>query len=232
MNGVTLMVSLLDVGVLTGLNAYATAAERMWTDIVNRKMYVTGGVGIDRQRRIRRAVLAAQHLRLRGDVRRADVRDAEPQAVPGAAATASTSTCWSAASTTTRCRGVSLSGDRFFYVNRLASAGDGRDARWERASLECCPPNLVRFLASMPGYIYAQDGSGAIYVNLYVSSDATIHDRRARRSRCRSRARCRGAASRRLPLRPRRADVTAVVKLRIPGWARNRAGAGQPVLVR
>ena len=47
--------------------------------------------------------------------------------------------------------GVSLTGDRFFYVNRLASAGDGRDARWERASLECCPPNLVRFLAAMPG---------------------------------------------------------------------------------
>ena len=53
--------------------------------------------------------------------------------------------------------GVSASGDRFFYVNRLASAGDGRDTRWERASLECCPPNLVRFLASMPGYIYAQE---------------------------------------------------------------------------
>ena len=70
--------------------------------------------------------------------------------------------------------GVSASGDRFFYVNRLASAGDGRDQRWERASLECCPPNLVRFLASMPGYIYAQDQKDAIYVNLYVSSEATF----------------------------------------------------------
>ena len=76
--------------------------------------------------------------------------------------------------------GVSASGDRFFYVNRLASAGDGRDARWQRASLECCPPNLVRFLASMPGYIYAQDRHGAIYVNLYVSSDDVLHDRRQR----------------------------------------------------
>ncbi len=75
--------------------------------------------------------------------------------------------------------GVSLEGDRFFYVNRLASAGDGRDTRWERASLECCPPNLVRFLASMPGYIYAQDARGGIYVNLYVSGGArfTIGDR-------------------------------------------------------
>src|SRR5205807_8548964 len=70
--------------------------------------------------------------------------------------------------------GVSTSGNRFFYVNRLASAGDGRDMRWERASLECCPPNLVRFLASMPGFVYAQDQKGAIYVNLYVSSETSF----------------------------------------------------------
>src|SRR5207248_9622008 len=68
--------------------------------------------------------------------------------------------------------GVSASGNRFFYVNRLASAGDGRDTRWERASLECCPPNLVRFLATMPGYVFAQDRRDAVYVNLYVSSRA------------------------------------------------------------
>src|SRR6185503_17831212 len=69
--------------------------------------------------------------------------------------------------------GVSASGNRFFYVKRLASAGDGRDTRWTRASLECCPPNLVRFLASMPGYIYAQD-SRSIYVNLFVSSEVSF----------------------------------------------------------
>ena len=44
-NGVTLMMSMLDVGTLTGLKDYADAAERMWLDIVSRKMYVTGGVG-------------------------------------------------------------------------------------------------------------------------------------------------------------------------------------------
>ena len=57
---------------------------------------------------------------------------------------------------------------------RLASAGDGRDLRWERASLECCPPNLVRFLAQMPGYVYAQAATGAIYVNLFASSRTTF----------------------------------------------------------
>src|SRR3546814_19084837 len=66
--------------------------------------------------------------------------------------------------------GVSHSGDHFFYVNRNASAGDGRDASWQHAALECCPPNLVRLLAPLPGMIYAPDKADAIPVNLYVSS--------------------------------------------------------------
>jgi uncharacterized protein len=44
-NCVSLMVSLVDVGVLTGIKSYLDAAQRMWLDIVERKMYVTGGVG-------------------------------------------------------------------------------------------------------------------------------------------------------------------------------------------
>jgi DUF1680 family protein len=44
-NGVSLMVSMLDVGTLTGLQSYADAARRLWLDIVTRKMYVTGGIG-------------------------------------------------------------------------------------------------------------------------------------------------------------------------------------------
>src|SRR5204863_1132725 len=44
-NGVSLMVSLADVGVLTGIGEYFDAAERLWRDVVERKMYVTGGVG-------------------------------------------------------------------------------------------------------------------------------------------------------------------------------------------
>ena len=108
--------------------------------------------------------------------------------------------------------GVSAAGNRFFYVNRLASAGDGRDARWERASLECCPPNLVRFLASMPGFdLRAGHATSAIYVNLYVSSETTFDvggsrsgadgrerdavGRHSRRSPCRRRTRRREARS-------------------------------------
>src|SRR6185436_8156932 len=44
-NCVTLMVSLADVGVLTGLPEYMAAAQAMWADAVGKKMYITGGVG-------------------------------------------------------------------------------------------------------------------------------------------------------------------------------------------
>src|SRR4051812_13532233 len=114
--------------------------------------------------------------------------------------------------------GVAAAGDRFFYVNRLASAGDGRDLRWERASLECCPPNLVRFLASMPGYVYAQHAQDAIYVNLYVSSETTFEV--AGKSiglSVKSDMPWGGAVDMRVSAKE---DVKATIKLRVPGWAR------------
>lgn len=65
--------------------------------------------------------------------------------------------------------GVSLKGDRFFYQNPLMSYG--RYDRFDWINTPCCPPNVVRLLASLGHYIYALDDSG-IYVNLFVGSRA------------------------------------------------------------
>lgn len=242
-NGVTLMVSMADVGVLTGLREYLDASQRLWTDAVSRKMYVTGGVGATGNEGFGEAfalpnisaysetcaVLMFMTLNQRlfmatGDSQYIDVmeRGMYNNAVDG----------------------VSVSGNRFFYVNRLASAGDGRDARWERASLECCPPNLVRFFASMPGLIYAQDTrSGAIFVNLYVSS-ATTFDVAGGGS---GGSRGDGSASAspsvktigltvdsempyggasKITVSAPKGSTAAAIRLRIPGWARNRPAPG------
>ena len=202
-NCVTLMVSLADVGVLTGLKEYFNAAQRMWTDAVERKMYITGGVGTTGNEGF-----------------------GEPYSLPNISAYAET--CAVLMFITLNHRlfmatgdgkyidvmergmynnaigGVSASGDRFFYVNRLASAGDGRDTRWERASLECCPPNLVRFLASMPGFIYAQDRRRCDLRQPLRLERGVVQGRRRKTSRWRSRARCRGAANRGSRYRPAR----------------------------
>lgn len=68
--------------------------------------------------------------------------------------------------------GVSLSGDKFFYDNPLASAGGHHRSEWFGCA--CCPGNVTRFMASVPGYVYATDTHYNIYVNLYVEGNATI----------------------------------------------------------
>ena len=171
-NAASLMVSLTDVGVLTGIKEYFDAAQRIWLDVIGTKLYIIGGIGSTGNEGFGRPyslpnlsaycescaafMFAAFNHKLflaTGDGKYIDVmeRTMYNNAVDG----------------------VSASGDRFFYVNRLASAGDGRDHRWEKASLECCPPNLVRFMASVPGYVFAQSRD-EIYVNLYASSETSF----------------------------------------------------------
>ena len=52
--------------------------------------------------------------------------------------------------------GVSLSGDRFFYVNPLGSAGGHHRVPWFGTS--CCPTNIVRYIPGMGERVYAQKG--------------------------------------------------------------------------
>lgn len=67
--------------------------------------------------------------------------------------------------------GVSLSGNRFFYVNPLESTGqDQRDAWFEPG---CCPSNMVRFIPQIDRFIYGQKDD-RIYVNQFIGSHADI----------------------------------------------------------
>src|SRR5690606_16574540 len=139
----------------TGLQPYLAAGQRMWQDAVDSKFYVTGGIGstgnegfgvpyeLPNIKAYAETCAVMMFITLNhrlflatGDARYIDVMERGMY--------------------NNALSGISASGDHFFYVNRLASAGDGRDERWQHASLECCPPNLVRFMASMPGFVYAQ----------------------------------------------------------------------------
>ncbi len=216
-NAVSLMVSLVEVGTLTGLAPYSETAKTIWNDVVGTKMYVTGGVGSTGNEGF-----------------------GQPYALPNLSAYAET--CAGLMFTTFNHKlflatgdakyidvmeramynnvvdGVTMSGDHFFYVNRLASAGDGRDVRWDRASLECCPPNLVRFMASMPQYVYAQKDA-EIYVNLYVSSRAQFEVKGKKLGLGVTSEMPWGGKS---TIKIEAAEpVQGALKLRIPGWACN-----------
>ena len=77
--------------------------------------------------------------------------------------------------------GVSLSGDSFFYTNPLELdlkkyQRSTFQAGCERAKVfecSCCPPNLVRMLASIPRYAYAVDGNH-IYCNQFISGETKL----------------------------------------------------------
>ena len=68
--------------------------------------------------------------------------------------------------------GISLNGDRFFYVNPLESKGDHHRLPWYGCA--CCPSQLSRFLPSIGNYIYGISDN-AIWVNLYIGNVAEVN---------------------------------------------------------
>ena len=67
--------------------------------------------------------------------------------------------------------GVNFDGDKFFYQNPMSSNGDQDRSAWFGCA--CCPPNLMRTVTSLGGYIYTHD-TDSITVNLYIGNQADI----------------------------------------------------------
>ncbi|HUU16260.1 MAG TPA: beta-L-arabinofuranosidase domain-containing protein [Sedimentisphaerales bacterium] len=205
-----------DVAALTGDNGYVEALERIWWDVVSKKLYITGGVG----------------------ARRGGESFGEDYELPSK--TAYCETCAAIANAMWNHRmfllggeakyidvlerviyngflsGISLSGDEFFYPNPLASDGDYERSPWFDCA--CCPVNIVRFVPSLPGYAYAQQGD-VLYVNLFVGGSATI--RLADNTvRLKQETRYPWDGDIEITVEPERSAKFAIY-VRIPGWARN-----------
>jgi hypothetical protein len=112
--------------------------------------------------------------------------------------------------------GVSLKGDTFFYPNPLES--NGQHARQEWFGVACCPGNITRFMASVPGYIYAERGD-VLFVNLYAGGTADV-DLAGGKVKVAQETRYPWDGAVHIALTPDRARAFAV-NVRIPGWARN-----------
>jgi len=160
-----------DVAALTGDRGYLDAMERLWQNVTGRKMYITGGIGAEASYEgfatgyelpndtayaetcaaIGMALWNHRLLLLHGEGRFADVL--ERVLYNGILS------------------GVSLDGSRFFYTNPLASFGQHGRSEWFGCA--CCPTNIVRFLPSIGGYIYAE-GDDGVWVNLYVAGTADV----------------------------------------------------------
>ena len=77
--------------------------------------------------------------------------------------------------------GLSLDGEKFFYTNpleidRKKYARSTYQPICERVKVfecSCCPPNVVRMLASIPRYMYTVDGD-TVYCNQFAQSETKL----------------------------------------------------------
>ena len=160
-----------DVAAYTGAPGYMEALRKIWDNVATRKMHITGGVGA---RHAGEAFGAAYELPNESAYcetcaaigfalfsQRMFLATGDPKYVDQLERVIYNGFL----------SGVSLDGEKFFYVNPLASRGRHHRQPWFGCA--CCPVNVVRFLPSLPGYAYAHDAQ-AIYVNLYVAGTAKV----------------------------------------------------------
>jgi uncharacterized protein len=150
-----------DVAALTGNKDYIKALDALWKNVVSKKMYLTSGLGAKHHGEsfgknyelpnasaynetcaaIAGIFWYQRMFLLHGDAKYIDVLER---------------TLYNGFLS-----GISLSGNTYFYANPLASDGKwpfnvkvgATRSPWFECS--CCPPNIARLLASLPGYVYA-----------------------------------------------------------------------------
>ena len=136
--------------------------------------------------------------------------------------------------------GVSLGGDEWFYANPLTASGAGDHDPWDNDRLAiamagpfplarrpwrdvtCCPPNVVRMLASLPGYL-AGESTDALWIHLYTPS---IVEAAGMRVRVDTGLPWSGTVTVTVEAVPAGART---LRLRVPEWARGATLDGAPV---
>jgi DUF1680 family protein len=216
--------AMADVSALTGDEAYTRALGALWDDVISRKLYLTGGLG----------------------ARRENEGYGEPYELPNRTAYAETCAAIAGAMWNHRMfllhgdakyldvlerilyngflSGVSLDGERFFYPNPLAADStrafnQGQRGRSEWFDCSCCPTNVVRFLPSIAGSVYAQRDRD-VYVNLFLAGRGELTVGGAKVA-IRQETRYPWDGKVRIALDPAR-PVELAVHVRVPGWAQGR----------
>lgn len=223
-----LYAAMADVAALEGDTSYLHAIDRIWDNMTTKKIYVQGGIGAipDGERfgenyelpnataynetcaAIGNVFWNQRMFQLHGDAKYVDML--EKVLYNGLIS------------------GVGLDGKSFFYTNAMQvrrgmhhhSLEETRSGWFE---CSCCPTNMVRFLPSLPGYIYAQKGRD-VYVNLFMNSTASLQVEKQKIKIVQSNN-YPWDGDLRFNIEPA-AATEFTLKVRIPGWARKEAIPG------
>lgn len=205
-----------DVAALTGDTSYVQAIDRIWDNIVSKKLYITGGIGATNQGEafgknyelpnmsaycetcaaIGNVYVNYRLFLLHGDAKYYDVLER---------------TLYNGLIS-----GVSLDGGGFFYPNPLESMGQHQRQPWFGCA--CCPSNICRFIPSLPGYVYAVKDN-QVYVNLFMGNEAELKVG-GKKVILHQETRYPWDGHVTLTV-DKNAAGTFAMKIRIPGWVRN-----------
>lgn len=161
-----------DVAALTSDTGYIHAIDRIWDNVVTKKLYITGGIGATNNGEafgenyelpnmsaycetcaaIGNVYWNYRLFLLHGESKYYDVLER---------------TLYNGLIS-----GVSLDGGGFFYPNPLESIGQHQRRPWFGCA--CCPSNICRFIPSLPGYVYAVHDKD-VYVNLFMSNTSELN---------------------------------------------------------
>ncbi len=210
-----------DVAALTGDTAYIDAIDRIWDNIVNKKYYITGGIGATSHGEafgknfelpnmsaycetcaaISMVYMNYRLFLLHGDSKYYDVLER---------------TLYNGVLS-----GISLDGGGFYYPNPLQSMGQHQRQAWFGCA--CCPSNVCRFIPSVPGYVYAVKDKN-LYVNLFIGNEAEmlVDGKKVTLSQ---QTRYPWDGTIELTVSPKGTQQFAL-KVRVPGWVKNQPVPG------
>jgi len=170
--------AMTDIGVLNQELTYQKAVEQLWSNMIEKKTYITGGIGARHEGESFGDNFELPNLtaynetcaaigsiywnhRLHSQTGKVKYLDVLERTLYNGLIS-----------------GLSLDGTHFFYPNALESDGkyefnQGACTRKSWFDCSCCPTNLVRCLPSVAGLIYSQI-QDTLYINLYAGSEATV----------------------------------------------------------
>ncbi|MDP2915991.1 MAG: glycoside hydrolase family 127 protein [Candidatus Aminicenantes bacterium] len=206
-----------DVAALTGDRRTMEAMDKIWTDIVSKKLYLTGGIGAaggiegfgpaydlpnptgyaETCATIAYALWNYRMFLYYGDGKYMDL--------------------FERAAYNAFLSGYGMSGDLFFYPNPLASHGQHMRTPWFTCA--CCPPNVARFIAELGGFAYGIEGD-KVFVNIYTQGTAELETKAGKVS-LEQATDYPWTGDIKITVTPEKAAALTLMA-RIPGWAQGR----------